>query len=51
MLRTNIIDTATSVEDLIDKLGGTGHGLREKTSSISHLLEPRYVKKMALLQS
>ncbi|HDO7568905.1 TPA: hypothetical protein P4F65_004795 [Escherichia coli] len=41
MLRSNIIDAASSVEDLIAKLGGTGRGLREKTNSISHLLEPR----------
>ncbi|EIY9911589.1 hypothetical protein MOI08_004608 [Salmonella enterica subsp. enterica serovar Muenchen] len=39
MLRSNIIDAASSVEDLIAKLGGTGRGLREKTNSISHLLE------------
>ncbi|EDQ1117560.1 hypothetical protein GQV92_004654 [Salmonella enterica] len=45
MLRSNIIDAAISVEDLITKLGGTGRGLREKTNSISHLLEPSYVKK------
>ncbi len=30
MLRSNIIDAASSVEDLIAKLGGTGRGLREK---------------------
>ncbi|MCY6558581.1 hypothetical protein OYB53_25995, partial [Escherichia coli] len=42
----DIIDAAISVEDLIAKLGGTGRGLREKTNSISHLLEPSYVEKI-----
>ncbi|EPA0053362.1 hypothetical protein ACQYJ6_004655 [Escherichia coli] len=49
MLRSNIIDAASSVEDLIAKLGGTGRGLREKTNSISHLLEPSYVKKINMI--
>ena len=45
----DIIDAAISVEDLIAKLGGTGRGLREKTNSISHLLEPSYVEKINMI--
>lgn len=50
-MRTYILDLAISVEELVEKLGGTGRGLHEKTSSIAHLLEPKYERKLHMIAS
>lgn len=50
-MRGYILDLAISVEELVEKLGGTGRGLHEKTESIAHLLEPKYVRKLHMIAS
>lgn len=50
-MRGYILDLAISVEELVEKLGGTGRGLHEKTESISHLLEPKYERKLHMIAS
>ncbi|EGN9441994.1 hypothetical protein IS230_003908 [Salmonella enterica] len=50
-MRTYILDLAISVEELVEELGGTGRGLHEKTSSIAHLLEPKYERKLHMIAS
>lgn len=48
-MREHILELAISVEELVNQLGGTGHGLHSKTSSISHLLDPEYERKLHLI--
>lgn len=50
-MRTHILDLAISVEELVEKLGGTGRGLHEKTRSITHLLDPKYERKLHMIAS
>lgn len=50
-MRGYILDLAISVEELVEKLGGTGRGLHEKTESIAHLLEPKYERKLHMIAS
>ncbi|EFY0470648.1 hypothetical protein D4L80_21685 [Shigella sonnei] len=50
-MRTYILELAISVEELVEKLGGTGRGLHEKTRSITHLLEPKYERKLHMIAS
>lgn len=50
-MRGYILDLAISVEELVEKLGGTGHGLHGKTKSIAHLLEPKYERKLHMIAS
>ncbi len=46
-MRGYILDLAISVEELVEKLGGTGRGLHEKTKSIAYLLEPKYERAIS----
>lgn len=48
-MRTYILELAISVEELVEKLGGTGRGLHEKTKSIAYLLEPKYERKLHMI--
>ncbi|HCM8676932.1 TPA: hypothetical protein N4790_004683, partial [Shigella sonnei] len=48
-MRGYILDLAISVEELVEKLGGTGRGLHEKTKSIAYLLEPKYERKLHMI--
>ncbi|EIG0754873.1 hypothetical protein LNA22_004682 [Salmonella enterica subsp. enterica serovar Bovismorbificans] len=50
-MRTYILELAISVEELVEKLGGTGRGLHEKTKSIAYLLEPKYERKLHMIAS
>ncbi len=50
-MRGYILDLAISVEELVEKLGGTGRGLHEKTKSIAYLLEPKYERKLHMIAS
>lgn len=48
-MREHILELAISVEELVNQLGGTGHGLHSKTNSISHLLDSEYERKLHLI--
>lgn len=48
-MREHILELSVSVEELVNQLGGTGHGLHSKTNSISHLLDPEYERKLHMI--
>ncbi|MFN0910716.1 hypothetical protein ACKWOP_16375 [Escherichia coli] len=48
-MREHILELTISVEELVKQLGGTGHGLHSKTNSISHLLDPKYERKLHMI--